>query len=148
LVNLLLQTNKLNLYKTNKIYNLTTKNMQQNENQRLKILRVTKNLSQKEVADALDMTQAGYSALEKGKISLSRTHLQLLKDKLDLDISYILEGNEDVNSTTAPQWAQDLMRKIDKLIDLQTSQQGKMIELLGKHSGKPLTAMQTYLKVA
>lgn len=63
--------------------------------QRLKILRVQQNLSQKDVSDALGMTQSGYSALEKGKIKVTETHLAILKQKFNFDVDYILEGGSE-----------------------------------------------------
>lgn len=110
--------------------------------QRLKFLRENAGLSQKDMAEALDMTKSGYSLIETGKTKLNETHLVILKDKFNFDINFILQGDELDMPTVKelpqnpPAWAEELMKKIDKLMEIQSAQTGKMLELLGKPLGK------------
>lgn len=119
--------------------------MELTQNQRLKILRAKHNLSQKEVADALDMTNSGYSALEKGKIKLNQVHLIKLKEKLKFDIDYILEGSEiefTSKSTSTPQWADEILefvkaeaKKKDEQILWLQNHVNQLMAQLGKLKG-------------
>ena len=69
--------------------------MHLSKTQRLKILRENAGLSQKDVADALDMTKSGYSLIENGKTKLNESHLKTLQNKFGFDINYIIQGDSD-----------------------------------------------------
>lgn len=119
--------------------------MQLNEIQRLKILRAKHNLSQKEIAEALDMTPQGYSYLEKGKISLSRTHLQLLKDKLNFDIDYITNGSDQApvsnSSLDLLEENKTLKAQVSELLSMVrdlTNSVNMLSQKLGKLKGNPI----------
>lgn len=54
-------------------------------NQQLKFFREKKNLNQKDLADALDITKSGYSLIESGKNRLRPNHLEILKEKFGFE---------------------------------------------------------------
>lgn len=58
---------------------------------RLKHLRDTKGLTQKAVADYLQISQAAYSRLEKGEIEISLSKLFSLGDLYRLSVSKMME---------------------------------------------------------
>jgi transcriptional regulator with XRE-family HTH domain len=131
------------------------KNMELNSFQRLKLLRTTNNLSQKEVAEALEMTPSGYSLIETGKTKLNETHLSTLKDKFGFDIDFILQGKQANDSSDMPAWAEELFKRLDKLmlnqeklIEMSMNQTGKALDLLGKKPGNYHTGLQVAYKAA
>ena len=63
---------------------------------RVKIIRLQKNLDQKEVADQLGMTQASYSKYENGKTQLTVSIAKSLAKIFDVPLSAIL-GIENEN---------------------------------------------------
>jgi transcriptional regulator with XRE-family HTH domain len=58
--------------------------------QRLKELRKAKKLTQKELADLLEMTDRNYQRLEYGKINVSATVLVFLADFFHVTTDYLL----------------------------------------------------------
>lgn len=58
--------------------------------QRLKELRKAKKLTQKELADLLEMTDRNYQRLEYGKINVSATVLVFLADFFYVTTDYLL----------------------------------------------------------
>ena len=58
--------------------------------QRLKELRKAKKLTQKELADLLEMTDRNYQRLEYGKINVSATVLVCLADFFHVTTDYLL----------------------------------------------------------
>ena len=58
--------------------------------QRLKELRKAKKLTQKELADLLEMTDRNYQRLEYGKINVSATILVFLADFFHVTTDYLL----------------------------------------------------------
>ena len=62
--------------------------------ERLKILRKSKGLTQKEMADILDMTDRNYQRFEYGKINVSATTLYFLADFFQVTTDYLLGRGE------------------------------------------------------
>ena len=65
-------------------------------NKRIKIIRKTLKLSQKEFADTLGLTQAGYSYIESGKNNLSSKMLIILKKVHNVNISWLEHGKGEM----------------------------------------------------
>lgn len=58
--------------------------------QRLKLIRLDLNLSQKEMAEGLDLTQGGYSDIERGKTkAIADNVLTKLEDKYNVDVNWL-----------------------------------------------------------
>lgn len=60
--------------------------------QRLKELRKTKELSQLDMAELLELSQGQYSAIENGRASITYRHLQILREQLDVDPLWVMTG--------------------------------------------------------
>lgn len=59
---------------------------------RLRLLRERAGLTQCQVADVLDVSQAAYSRLEKGEVEVSLTKLIALGDLYQISLQDLLEG--------------------------------------------------------
>ncbi|MXV38967.1 helix-turn-helix domain-containing protein [Flavobacteriaceae bacterium Ap0902] len=62
-------------------------------NERLKMERLRRNLTQTEMGLAMDMLQSQYSVIEKGTQSLTMDKLALLHNRLGVDLNYLITGN-------------------------------------------------------
>lgn len=111
-------------------------------NERIKNLRLSKGLDIQQVEK---LTGIDTNSLYKYEINVTprANKLKKLADLYEVSVNYLLNGTEltvpaEVNSK-APAWAEELMKKIDKLIELQSLNNEKektMLDLLGKLSGK------------
>lgn len=59
-------------------------------NERIKEIRTEKELTQKEIADLLNMKQPQYARYENGKRELPITHLKTLAEYYNISADYIL----------------------------------------------------------
>lgn len=62
--------------------------------ERLKKLRLEQNLTQKQVAQSLNITQQAYGQWETGKLNPKRETIQMFADFFNVSIDYLL-GNTD-----------------------------------------------------
>lgn len=111
-------------------------------NERIKNLRLSKGLDIQQVEQ---LTGIDSNSLYKYEINVTprANKLKLLADLYHVSVNYLLHGVELTVSqeldAKAPAWAEELMHKIDKLIELQIANNAKdktMLEILGKLSGK------------
>lgn len=61
--------------------------------ERIRLARLSRNLSQQNIADQLDITVAAYSNIERGKTDLSLKRLTQICGVLDLNLSSIFSEN-------------------------------------------------------
>lgn len=83
---------------------------------RLKEFRESKNLSQKKIAEILDITEKQYSNIECGKSGLSLDKIFELNKTLGLDPTYLITGRKNP-STVLYDFTKDCPQ--DKIFDLE-----------------------------
>lgn len=62
--------------------------------ERLREFRLSKKMTQDEIAEILEISKTFYGQAERGNSSLGEYRLLLLADRLDADIGYILTGKK------------------------------------------------------
>lgn len=62
----------------------------------IKSIREVKQLSQKHVADELDMTVSGYSKIERGEVNLTLNRLEKIAEIFQVRVSEVLSFDESV----------------------------------------------------
>lgn len=61
-----------------------------NSNNRLRIYRVAKNLSQKEMADLIEISESDYMLLECGQANIDYEKIQNIADKIAINVNFLL----------------------------------------------------------
>lgn len=111
-------------------------------NERIKNLRLSKGL---DIHQVEKLTGIDANSLYKYEINVTprANKLKMLADLYEVSVNFLLNGSEmampEETVSKAPAWAEELMKKIDKLIELQSLNNEKektMLDLLGKLSGK------------
>jgi transcriptional regulator with XRE-family HTH domain len=69
---------------------------------RIRKMRVLKDLSQENVAEAIGMSTGNYGKIERGEISISITHLHQSSIALDVPITSLFEEVPVVNDLHSP----------------------------------------------
>ena len=75
--------------------NIYAKNMEINDieiSKRIKSLRKDRRLTQRQLAEILEVTQPTLSDIERGRIGASTRIIKRLSEKLDISIDWILHG--------------------------------------------------------
>ena len=88
--------------------------------ERLRTRRVEMKMTQNEAAELLDMSLNYYGTIERGKNGLSLEKLLLVKEKMGLDITYLLTGEEAREVTFSDiisQCPRDKQYSMERLID-------------------------------
>jgi transcriptional regulator with XRE-family HTH domain len=70
--------------------------------ERIRILRLSKNLSQQNLADELDITVAAYSNIERGKADITITRLYKIAKIFGMDVLEILSTRDILRETADP----------------------------------------------
>ena len=100
--------------------------MTQNIGNKLRALRLTHSLSQKTVADQLEISVPAYSKMETGITDIPFTKVQQIADIYRVSVIDLLKiGENDAKNNQYP----DLKSQLDELILKYNEQQKKMIEL-------------------
>ncbi len=120
-------------------------------NFRLKDLRAKKGVIMQEVSEATGInlnTLYGYER-EPEPVMPRPNKLRILSEYYGVSVNYLLTGEESIegnNQSNAPKWAEELKRvndeilkRLDKFMELQTGQVGSLIELLSKNKGSIVT---------
>ena len=71
------------------------RNIMKNSNERLKKLRIDRGITQKEMAEILEMTVTGYQYYEHGKREISVKALTALADYFNVSTDYLLGRTDD-----------------------------------------------------
>ena len=69
---------------------------------RIRKMRVLKDLSQENVAEAIGMSTGNYGKIERGEISISVTHLHQISIALDVPITSFFEDVSVTSDTPSP----------------------------------------------
>lgn len=72
-------------------------------NQRLKMIRKAKHMTQTELAEILNIKQTAVSAIESGRASLTARNKQMLYEKLCVNPDYLEHGTGDIFLPELPQ---------------------------------------------
>ena len=94
---------------------------------RLYEARLTKGLSQAQVADAMNVTQASYGAWERVPVALRAEQLEKLADVLGVSVSYLF-GEESSRRNSGPRGK--ARRLLEQLNELPRSQQNHALAVL------------------
>ncbi|MFD2172428.1 helix-turn-helix domain-containing protein [Tumebacillus lipolyticus] len=108
-------------------------------NERLKKMRKAKKLTQKQVAEKLEITESGYGFYEQGRNDPPKESLDILADLFDCSVDYLL-GRSDIPHLSAAEakklrTIKDVRRDLeeDKILDVDGtpfSPEGKQLALM------------------
>ena len=76
--------------------------MKNEVSERIRILRLSKNLSQQNLADELDITVAAYSNIERGKADITVTRLYKIAKIFGMDVLELLSTKDFLRETADP----------------------------------------------
>jgi len=99
-----------------------------NIGERIKKLREARELSQKEVATAINMDQSQYSKIEKGRTDPTTTTLEKIAKAIGIDISELFADNDplaDVNSID-----KSVMEKLQLLEQLDEEEKKSVFKII------------------
>ena len=100
--------------------------MMENIGQKLKALRLTHCISQKSIADQLDISVPAYSKIETGLTDIYFSKLLQIADIYGISIIDIMRiGEKDSKDGQYPQ----MKKQLEELTDMYNSQQKKIIDL-------------------
>jgi len=118
--------------------------MQQSINQRLKFLREQKGVIMEEVAEATGINMHTLYTYE----SLSRAskprpnNIKALANYYGVTIHFLIHGTEEKSieprTEEIPKWGKELMEKIEKLMQSQTEQQSRLLQIYSKFWGNQM----------
>jgi transcriptional regulator with XRE-family HTH domain len=69
-------------------------------NEQLKKIRISKGITQAQIAKILNIGQTNYSLIEKGKTPITVERLRIIADFLEVPISYFFTGGEEIIQNT------------------------------------------------
>jgi transcriptional regulator with XRE-family HTH domain len=72
-------------------------NQYDTQGERLKKIRIELGLSQSEMAKKLEMTQGGYSDIERGNVLISSRTLVIIGKSFNIDLNWLIKGAADHN---------------------------------------------------
>lgn len=80
----------------NKQVNRTGKPHNIEMGKRLRLIRLQKDLTQEEFAEILELSTPYYGKIERGENGLSLQKMQILHEKLGIDLTYLITGQKEV----------------------------------------------------
>jgi transcriptional regulator with XRE-family HTH domain len=108
--------------------------MEQAINERIKIFRKSKGLTQQDIANVLLITQSAYGLIETGKTKVGIDHLTKLQDVYKLNLSWLMSGEGEMFSDVVQQEEvsalKELSIKLDRLITIMLTSASKESEYL------------------
>lgn len=111
---------------------------------RLKSLRESKQLTQQELADKLNLSRVRYNNYETGKRSPDYDTLQVIANFYDVSIDYLLGNTDNPNSeiTLTDKDEKDIAKTMQKLKEQLSNDQGLMFDgdVLDEETAKLLLA--------
>lgn len=118
---------------------------------RITQLRETLGYSQRKFAKLIGKTGSYLSQIELGNVPVTPSLIDAIVSNLNVRRDWLANGNGEMfitqkDESKAPEWAEELMRKIDKLMEIQQAQTGEMIKMLGKQSGSYVPGMRVSYK--
>lgn len=100
--------------------------MTQHIGNKLKALRLTHCLSQKIIADQLNISVPAYSKIETGQTDISFAKVQQIADMYNVTVIELLKIGESVSKNDQ---YPDIKRQLDELTEKYNEQQKKLIQL-------------------
>lgn len=122
-----------------------------NKLERIIELREKLNYSQRKFALSIGKTGSYLSQIELGNNPITPQLIDAIVANLNVNRTWLETGQGEMfgdkfQTNNVPEWAEELMRKIDKLMEIQTAQTGEMIKMLGKPSGSYVSGMRLSYK--